>query len=162
MKASSAETNGIVQYIIHHYFRNKAIDSAVRSFQVFRPGERAGWAIARDHSTILIGMGTEMLRNGGLENGNRGLKKGVVKAARPRTTNTRECPPPPGSLGLGIGSHILKCLADVAFCWVLFKCVSTKVHVWLLVYLRCVYRNSKYLIPCAVEYWPFYLAGHAR
>ena len=30
-----------------------------------------------------------------LENGNLGLKKGVVKAARPRTTNTRECPPPP-------------------------------------------------------------------
>ena len=25
---------------------------------------------------------------------NQGLKKGVVKAARPRTTNTHECPPP--------------------------------------------------------------------
>ena len=29
-----------------------------------------------------------------VEDGNRGLKKGVVKAARPRTTNTCECPPP--------------------------------------------------------------------
>ena len=31
---------------------------------------------------------------------NRGLKKGVVKAARPRTTNTRECPPPPPPPGV--------------------------------------------------------------
>ena len=37
-----------------------------------------------------------MLRNGDLENVHRGLQKGVVRAAHPRTTNIRECPPPPG------------------------------------------------------------------
>ena len=35
----------------------------------------------------------KLLKIGYLESGNRGLKKGVVKVARPRTTNTRECPP---------------------------------------------------------------------
>ena len=42
-----------------------------------------------------MGTGTEMLHNWDLENGHRGLKKGVVRAAHPRTTNICECPPPP-------------------------------------------------------------------